>query len=548
MRLAKTMQTGRTIHLICDAQGQLHPLPDALRNLPQHDAATLYDLVDASSHDGAETFVQRLYDGGFLCDVRLNVVNIADTPTTFNFAGGRISDDRYLVVGTDSPDPFIPFYEALAHVDGEQIQTLRAALRGEGIQRRVDQRDPLFDAMSALNNEMATLQRALAKSNVEIKAQRDRFHITLASIRDAVIATDDAGQITFMNQVAEDLTQWTMDEARGVPIHEVFHCVEPLERTLISLDVMERLDRREIVTLPETMLLQGKHGREIAVEDSVAGIYHQNGKLLGMVLVFRDVSGRWQMEQERASLLEQEQNARLSAESALEMRRKFVAMMTHELRSPLAAIKGFVTSLLLPDHPWDEADELDFLETINQEADKLDRLIGEILDFSRMQSTQFQLNRTGESLDEALRSAMPQITVMAHNHQLEIDFPADLPDVRLDVFRIAQVLVNLVGNAAKYAPAGTRIEMVAREENGSICVDVRDEGKGIPLHERDAIFDAFHQVSAAGKPKGGVGLGLAICKGIVEAHSGRIWAEDNQPKGMVFRFTLPLGSAPHGDA
>ena len=249
-------------------------------------------------------------------------------------------------------------------------------------------------------------------------------------------------------------------------------------------------------------------------------------------------------------LLEAETRARKEAEEANELKLKFLAMISHELRTPLTSIKGFATTLLADDVTWDPNSQRDFIETISQEADKLTDLIEQLLDLSRLESGTLRIVPEEQPLNVIVKRAEAQLQVLTAEHNLTILIPADLPPVRADPQRIAQVLTNLVNNATKYSPSGTQITISATRQGQHVRINVTDEGPGIPPEERGRVFEAFHQVGAGGdgvERTKGVGLGLAICRGLVEAQYGRIWIQDRLGPGTTVSFTLPIAALSNPD-
>lgn len=248
-------------------------------------------------------------------------------------------------------------------------------------------------------------------------------------------------------------------------------------------------------------------------------------------------------------LLDVETRARREAEDANNTKLRFLAMVSHELRTPLTAIKGFATTLLADDVVWDPDSQRDFLETISDEADKLTDLIEHLLDVSRLESGTLRIEREKRDLRSIIDAARPRLESLAAQHQLVIAVFDDLPPLKVDPQRVTQVLTNLISNAAKYAPAGTRITVSARHQGEYVQIDVRDEGPGIPADKRTRVFEPFYSDpgrESSGERARGVGLGLSICKGLVEEHGGRIWVQDDSGTGATLSFTLPV--APRREA
>jgi signal transduction histidine kinase len=239
-------------------------------------------------------------------------------------------------------------------------------------------------------------------------------------------------------------------------------------------------------------------------------------------------------------LLEEEAAARREAEQANALKLKFLAMISHELRTPLTSIKGFSTTLLAEDIEWPPAKQRDFLQTIDEESDKLGDLIEQLLDMSRMEAGILRISPRKQSLDDIFISSEAQMRAITSDHILVLKITPDLPPVSVDGQRIAQVLTNLAGNAAKYSPPGTSITISAYPVENDIQIDVADQGIGIPAKEREHVFEAFRQLeNKSSNRTRGAGLGLAICKGLVEAHGGKIWIQERTEPGTVVSFTLP---------
>lgn len=240
-------------------------------------------------------------------------------------------------------------------------------------------------------------------------------------------------------------------------------------------------------------------------------------------------------------LLEAESQARREAETANEVKLKFLAMISHELRTPLTSIKGFATTLLAEDIVWSPERQLDFLQTINSESDKLSDLIEQLLDLSRMEAGVLRILPKKLTLNKVIESGLPQWQAVSTEHELVLDVPPDLPPIYGDGTRIAQVLTNLVGNAAKYSPPNTQIIISAHQTGDMVQVDVADFGSGIPPQERSHVFEAFRQLEdKGGNQTRGAGLGLAICKGLIEAQGGKIWIKDRSRPGTTVSFTLSI--------
>jgi len=240
---------------------------------------------------------------------------------------------------------------------------------------------------------------------------------------------------------------------------------------------------------------------------------------------------------ERARLSQAESRARVLEESD-RLKSAILSSVSHELRTPLSTIKAAASSLRSNDVNWDSAARPELIAAIDDEADHLNMLVGNLLDMSRIESGVLNPKREWNILPEIVGSVLARMKHLAGEHQLEVDVPESLPLVPVDYVQMEQVFTNLVSNSVKYAPEKTVIRVRAFVEDDSIHVLVSNQGPQVPQEHLERIFDKFFRITAADRVTG-TGLGLSICKGIIEAHGGRIWAE-NVHDGLAFNFTLPL--------
>jgi two-component system sensor histidine kinase KdpD len=241
---------------------------------------------------------------------------------------------------------------------------------------------------------------------------------------------------------------------------------------------------------------------------------------------------------ERARLSQAASRARLLEESD-RFKSSLLSSVSHELRTPLATIKAAITSLRSETVEWDTDARADLLAVVEEETDHLNQLVGNLLNMSRIEAGALKPQRSWNSLADIVLSAIERMRQQTERHHLEVDVSADLPLVPVDYFQIEQVFINLISNSTKYSAEGTTIGIRAQPVKGSLLkVTVRNQGPHVQADHLERIFDKFYRVTAADRVTG-AGLGLSICKGIVEAHGGRIWAE-NLSQGFAFNFTLPL--------
>jgi two-component system, OmpR family, sensor histidine kinase KdpD len=242
---------------------------------------------------------------------------------------------------------------------------------------------------------------------------------------------------------------------------------------------------------------------------------------------------------ERTRLMHESAQSRVAAERE-RLRSTLLSSLSHDLRTPLAAITGAATSLRhAPDLPAPVRQEL--TESICDEAERLNRLSSNLLDMTRLESASLPLRKEWHSLEEIVGSALSHLDRALDGRAVETSLPADLPLVPVDAILIEQVLLNLLENAIKYTEAGAHIDIAARAGAGEVVVEVSDTGPGLPPGEEEHVFEKFYR---AGPQRSGFGLGLAICRAILTAHGGRIEAEARSPRGTTFRFHLPVIGTP----
>ena len=226
------------------------------------------------------------------------------------------------------------------------------------------------------------------------------------------------------------------------------------------------------------------------------------------------------------------------------LRAALLTSISHDLRTPLASIIGAVSSLRGFAEIYDAEQREELLATLQDEAERLNRFVGNLLDMTRLESGAIDLKLELFDIGEIVGPALRRAGSVLARHDVELDLAADLPMLRIDAVLFEQVLFNLLDNAAKYAPPGSRIDVQARPENGTVAVEIVDEGPGIPPGDLERVFDKFYRVQAQDRRRAGTGLGLAICRGFVEAQGGHIEAHNRRDRsGAVLRIRLPVPAA-----
>ncbi|HKM61287.1 MAG TPA: ATP-binding protein, partial [Acidisphaera sp.] len=247
---------------------------------------------------------------------------------------------------------------------------------------------------------------------------------------------------------------------------------------------------------------------------------------------------------ERVKLVQDVDRARLEAETD-KLRSALLTSISHDLRTPLASILGSVTSLLSEQTSLGTEEREALLHTIRDEAERLNRFIGNLLDMTRLEAGSLRPNAVYVDLSDVVGAAIARASRILAAHGVEFDIAAGLPMLSIDMVLFEQVLFNLLDNAAKYSPLGSEIRVTAWQVNGTVRLQVFDEGDGIPPEDVERVFDKFYRVRRGDRRRAGTGLGLAICRGFVEAMGGTITAANRPDRnGAVFTVSLPVPVQP----
>ena len=381
----------------------------------------------------------------------------------------------------------------------------------------------------------------LDRAQATARLREARLHATLQGCGDALIVTDEAGRITMINPVAETLTGWTQNQAQGLLFEQVFRVVRESTRETVESPVVRAIREGKVAGLPDYTLLVARDGSERPIDDSAAPIRGPDGDTVGVVLVFRDVTARKLAEQARERLVRAEA-ARETALKANQAKDQFLALVSHELRSPLAAIRGWLHLLdrgVIPPAELGGA-----LQRIHRNTRLLERLVSDLLDISRITAGKLEVMRNPVDLVKIAQAAIDECSSMAQ--QQGVALVLDRPEYRVFVLgdeeRLVQSIANLVGNGIKFTrPGGSVVARVQRLVDQAV-VTVTDTGMGIAPEVLGRLFERFWQAdSSKAREHGGLGLGLAITKYLVDEHGGAIRAASaGLGSGSMFTIELPL--------
>jgi PAS domain S-box-containing protein len=339
----------------------------------------------------------------------------------------------------------------------------------------------------------------------------------LRALPDGVVVVEADGTVAYANAAAERLAGASSDQLTGQPVDTVLPLLDEAGNAWWTCSDKLRA-MPSVRGVPPRELSLAAAGRAVRVDLAARFVRGPDGKVVQAICVLRDASARRRAEAARGEL---------------------ISTLSHELRSPLTSVKGFTSTLL---HRWDrftDEQKRHMLTTVNADADRVTRLIKELLDVSRIDAGRLELNRQLIDLPLVTQDVIGRFELQADGHQFLIEFPAGFPEVYADRDKVEQVLTNLVENAVKYSEGGT-VTVSGEVVDGAVEVAVRDQGVGIPADQLTLIFTKFYRRAGHGAPTG-TGLGLFITRGLVEAHGGRIWARSEVGRGTEVRFRLPRG-------
>lgn len=365
------------------------------------------------------------------------------------------------------------------------------------------------DEIGRLGEVFNYLTSQLRESLSEMANEKSKLEAILSYMSNGVIALDKAGKIIHINPKARELLL--------------------LPGEVESAQVLERLrlgEARELISSAPAVKELNLADLGLVLQAYLAPFRSSDNQLSGVVVVLQDMTEQSRLDQ---------------------MRRDFVANVSHELRTPLTSIINYVETLLdgaIEDH--ENAGK--FLTTVQEEADRMHRLVRDLLTLSRLDHQQDQGRKQKVFLDELVIEVVDRMLVTARHNQLKLitSLPEDIPAVMANRDQIEQVMVNILSNAAKYTPAGGVITVAITNSVDELAVSVKDTGLGIPAEDLPRIFERFYRVDKArSRQQGGTGLGLAIAKQIIESHGGRIWINSEINGGTEVSFALPLTECSH---
>ncbi len=333
---------------------------------------------------------------------------------------------------------------------------------------------------------------------------------------DGILIIDKEQRILGFNPALERMSGWKPEDVRGQPCSEVLRICAPVKPH--EKFILRKIDALNAPNPVEALLI-ARDGGQISVEANYAAIQAEGGEVLGSVIGLRDITAR---------------------KEAQELQTTFLSVISHELQTPIAIIEGYAGLLSEEgmDLPKDQMREK--LKAIKEESRRLSEMVDTLLYASRIQAGGLELRREPVDVPSLIRRVAQRMGQISKLHAISVDLPSSFPTVIADYERVQEVLTNLIDNAMKYSPKGGPIRIEGEVRSNEVVISVVDSGPGIPRGDRERVFDRFFRreggIATVAK---GTGLGLFICKSIVEAHGGRIWVDSPPDGGSRFRFTLP---------
>lgn len=359
----------------------------------------------------------------------------------------------------------------------------------------------------------------------QLETERSRLATIVENSAHGILILDAERRVLVINQALAAMLGVTPQSCVGKGCQEVLNLQDVQGDDICQMENFTGFPNRESLHCEGD--LQRPGGSRLTVSVTYTPLYDDEERLVNIIVNVHDIT-RFREEEEIKST--------------------FTSIISHELKTPVALIKGYAQTLARPDATWDAETARQSLQVIEEEADRLESLINNLLDVSRIQASGLRLDYADVNLERLARKVVEAYRTQTVDHQLEVDFPAALPLVWGDEERLRQVLTNLVSNAIKYSPQGGLIRIggwleqpAGATDHTRVVLYIADQGIGIPASDLPKIFDRFYRVdSSLRRSTAGAGLGLYLAKAIVEAHGGQIWAHSESGKGTTFFIGLPV--------
>ncbi len=503
----QTILVGSAVRLLCGLGG-LFVLANEAFDPQSSSEYTLYQLSEEEAALWLSSMREQTQPGPtrpFLCDL-VSKEQIAQLSTFLSILEGEIATEC-----TPDLEQCSVFVSDAGGVLGI-LHYLRPARIHAHLFDQDDNETPLIIA------QFAAGLRAALRAQMLVKEQQ-RLVAIFRQSAEGILCVDAALRIIDFNPSMEHLTGWRESEVLGRFYSEV---LRPKDRQghdlgLQGSPILQVFSGKSVVE--REMIIVARDGQQLTVSGTASCIYSVHGEPTIGILTMRDITSELEQEEQRST---------------------FISVISHELQTPIAIIKGYASTLARADATLDRESLRTRLKAVEEEADRLNKLVVNLLYASRIQAGGLQMDITPLEPGPLIERVAERLRVKNPDTEMQLDIPAHLPMVMADRERIEEVLQNLLDNAIKYSPDKAQISVTCRAMGDEVVVSVNDHGMGIPLREQSQIFDRFHRSGGdVSRTIQGAGLGLYICRAIVEAHGGRIRVESTLHSGSTFSFSLP---------
>lgn len=367
------------------------------------------------------------------------------------------------------------------------------------------------------NHAVMAIENAILfeRSDTRLQEQTNRLESLIQSLQDGLILTDPANRVVYANRTILEISGFQAHEISEMDLRELLGAIfaHAEEQRYLEQQMSHWIQRDPAPELDLSILTPADKNYFRLGTFNVRDV---KGEKIGKGILFHNTTSDKELDRIRASLL---------------------SAVSHEIRTPLASIKGFATTLLADDVVWDRNSQKEFLTVISQQADQLSYLVNNILDFSKIDAGNLNLEIQKCDLNSLISSAWSWVD--HQENELRLQIPKELNVIYADPIHLRTILRNLLENAVKYGEPGTPIDIIISEDGHCYDFTIQDQGPGIPHDQRSKVFESFYRVDdSLTRKQSGIGLGLAICQGLVRAHGGKIWIADSE-HGTCMKFTIP---------
>ncbi|MFA6184056.1 MAG: ATP-binding protein [Parcubacteria group bacterium] len=383
--------------------------------------------------------------------------------------------------------------------------------------------DELTDLVKNMEDKVEERTEEIANQKKHIEAEKNKTESILKSIGDGVFVVDKNLCIAMFNKVSENITGFSANEALGKKYSEVFNLIDEIDETKKNDDFIKNaIGTGETQKMPSRTILINKYGHKIPVSDSAAPLKDEDGKVIGCVVVFRDITHEYEIDKAKT---------------------EFVSLASHQLRTPLSSINWYAEMLLGGDAGKINAEQKSYLKEIYYGNQRMIHLVNSLLNVSRLEMGTFlvepQETNILEMADDVIKELLPRST--EKNIKIKSNYAKNIPEIKVDPKLMRIIFQNLLSNSLKYTPAKGKIELKISKDERNINIEITDNGMGIPESQKNNIFSKFFRADNVRQTETeGTGLGLYLVKSIIDHSEGKIVFKSIEGKGTTFFISIPL--------